>query len=175
MFRSGISFTFLLAVALFAAACSSNVPAPAAQLEPARYTIEMSEYAFSPDRIEVKVGQEVTLELVNLGQISHELMIGREVASMNNRPSGFQEDFFEAAHVEPMVMGVEEPEAGHSAEGHGADHAGSFMVVLPENGDKASVTFQVTGDMVGEWELGCFEQDGVHYDAGMKGTLVVLP
>jgi uncharacterized cupredoxin-like copper-binding protein len=29
--------------------------------------------------------------------------------------------------------------------------------------------------MVGEWEMGCFEQDGVHYDAGMKGTLVVNP
>jgi plastocyanin len=175
MLHFGISFAFLLVVALFAAACSSSAPAPAAQLEPVRFTVEMSEYAFSPGRIEVKVGQEVTLELVNLGQISHELMIGREVASMNNRPSGFHEDFFESANVEPMVMGVEEPDAGHSAEGHGADHAGSFMVVLPETGDKASLTFQVTEDMVGEWELGCFEQDGVHYDAGMKGALVVLP
>jgi uncharacterized cupredoxin-like copper-binding protein len=29
--------------------------------------------------------------------------------------------------------------------------------------------------MVGEWEIGCFSQDGVHYDAGMKGTFVVSP
>lgn len=31
----------------------------------------------------------------------------------------------------------------------------------------------VTEDMIGEWEVGCFLQDGVHYDAGMHGTLIV--
>jgi plastocyanin len=173
MFRLMISIGFLLVLTMSMAACTGSTPAPAAQAEPVTYTIQMTEYAFSPAEIEVKVGQEVTLELVNLGQISHELMIGAQVASVNNRPSGFHMDLFETAHVEPMIMGVEEPEEGHTSDGHGSDHAGSFMVVLPENGDKASVTFTVTEEMVGEWELGCFEQDGVHYDAGMKGSLVV--
>jgi hypothetical protein len=27
--------------------------------------------------------------------------------------------------------------------------------------------------MLGIWEIGCFEQDGVHYTSGMKGTLIV--
>lgn len=170
MLRSGISFAFLLIIVLLVAACSGSAPAPSAQLEPVSFTLEMTEYAFSPERIEVRVGQEVSLELVNRGDISHELMIGQQVARTNNRPSGFHVDFFEAAHVEPMLMGPDEP-----AGGHGSDHSGSFMVVLPDNGDTARVTFQVTEDMLGEWELGCFEQDGVHYDAGMKGTLVVLP
>jgi plastocyanin len=174
MQRLGISFVFLMAISLAVAGCATSAPEPLAQLEPVTYQIEMTEYAFSPERIELKVGQEVTLELVNLGEISHELMIGREVSSMNNRPNGFHVDFFQAANIEPMVMGAAEPAGGHSAEGHGSDHSGSFMVVLPHNGDTASVTFQVTEDMVGEWELGCFEQDGVHYDVGMKGTLVVL-
>jgi uncharacterized cupredoxin-like copper-binding protein len=29
--------------------------------------------------------------------------------------------------------------------------------------------------MVGEWEIGCFEQEGVHYDAGMHGPLTIQP
>jgi hypothetical protein len=27
--------------------------------------------------------------------------------------------------------------------------------------------------MLGDWEMGCFEQDGVHYDAGMIGAVSV--
>jgi uncharacterized cupredoxin-like copper-binding protein len=37
------------------------------------------------------------------------------------------------------------------------------------------VKFTVTKDMVGEWEMGCFAQEGVHYTAGMVGKLVVAP
>jgi hypothetical protein len=29
--------------------------------------------------------------------------------------------------------------------------------------------------MVGEWEIGCFSLDGVHYTSGMKGTIIVNP
>lgn len=174
MVRLGISYTSMLMLAVLISACAGSIPDPVAQLEPVSYTVEMTEYAFSPERIEVKVGQEVTLELVNLGQISHELMVGQEVARTNNRPNGYHKDLFETAHVEPVIMGGATA-GGHGVDGHGADHSGSFMVVLPKTGDQASMTFTVTEDMVGEWELGCFEQDGVHYDAGMKGTLVVLP
>jgi uncharacterized cupredoxin-like copper-binding protein len=46
------------------------------------------------------------------------------------------------------------------------------MVVVPVGGT-AIVKFTVTEGMVGEWEMGCFEQDGVHYDAGMKGPVTV--
>jgi plastocyanin len=174
MLRLAVSYTLLSMLAVLVAACAGSNPEPVAQLEPVSYTIEMTEYAFSPERIEVKVGHEVTLELVNLGQISHELMVGQEVARLNNRPNGFHKDLFDAAHVEPVITGGASA-GGHASDGHGADHSGSFMVVLPETGDQASMTFTVTEEMVGEWELGCFEQDGVHYDAGMKGTLVVLP
>jgi hypothetical protein len=58
----------------------------------------------------------------------------------------------------------EEVEEGHTG----------FMVVLPI-GAQATVTFEVTEGMVGDWEMGCFEQDGVHYDAGMKGPVSVIP
>jgi uncharacterized cupredoxin-like copper-binding protein len=73
-----------------------------------------------------------------------------------------------AGGEQPQVTQDILPEASEEME------HGGFMVVLPV-GAKATVTFTVTDDMVGEWEMGCFEQDGVHYDAGMKGAVTVSP
>ncbi len=159
---------FLAGSLLAAAACSSQ---PA---EPVSLRIEMSEYAFNPAEIELKVGQQVTLELVNNGALVHELMIGREVMMMENRPSGYQADFFTSAGVEPEVVYASAQGEQHSHDlQHAAGHTG-FMVAL-EPGEQATVTFTVSKGMVGEWELGCFEQEGVHHTAGMKGKLVVAP
>jgi len=160
-------FSFIGAVLILAlttlSACSQKT------LEPVTIPIEMVEYSFNPNAVEVSVGQEVTLELTNNGLLPHELMIGREVKTTDNRPSGYTTDMFETAGLEPVVEGGStEPEEGEH------EHTG-FMVVVEANGGKATVTFPVTEKMVGDWEMGCFEQDGVHYTAGMKGTFIVKP
>ena len=105
-----------------------------------------------------------------MGQLPHELMFGRQVMMMANRPNGYQVDMFASAGVEPEVMMMEGEAHGEEEEGHAG-----FMVLLEKSGDKATMTFTVTDDMVGEWEMGCFEQEGVHYEAGMVGKLVVTP
>lgn len=158
-----IAGVFALA-ALLLAACGGG----GAQLEPMTVQIDMTEYAFDPANIELQVGQEATFELTNSGQLEHEIMLGREVMMENNRPAGYSVDLFETAGVAPQV--AQEEEAMGSME---EEHAG-FEVVLPPGGT-ASLTFPVTEEMVGQWEIGCFSQEGVHYDAGMKGTLVVNP
>ncbi len=161
--RTWIVITFVSALALLLVACGGG-----ATPEPVTYEIVMIEYSFTPAALELKVGQQVTLNLVNNGQLQHEIMFGREVMMMNNRPAGYQTDMFEAGGVTPEVhqemMPMEEEEEEEA-------HVG-FMVVLPVVG-KATLTFTVTDSMVGEWEMGCFEQDGVHYDSGMKGTVTV--
>jgi len=162
------SIQLLVAVSILLAACAKQTP------EPATFTIEMSEYAFSPGTIEAKVGQQVTLELVNTGVLVHELMFGRDVKMTNNRPDGYQSDMFEMANVEPQVMMMQEGMSEMEESGHGADHTG-FMIVLPKANDRATLTFTVTKDMQGEWEIGCFSQEGVHYESGMKGKFVVNP
>ena len=173
---------FGITTLLFIAACGSGTP------EPAEITIDMSEFAFAPDTIELEVGQEVTFTLANKGNLPHEIMIGRDVMMMEDHPNGYQIDFFESAGVEPTVDMAEmamdehdEGEAGHdegASDGHsdeeGMAHSG-FMVLVPVTGETSSMKFTVTEDMVGEWEIGCFEQEGVHYTAGMRGTLVVKP
>ena len=42
------------------------------------FDFEMKEYTFTPERLNLKVGQEVTLNLSNSGQLQHEIIFGRE-------------------------------------------------------------------------------------------------
>jgi hypothetical protein len=49
------------------------------------------------------------------------------------------------------------------------------MVTVPENAGEATVTFVVTEEMVGEWEMGCFLDSGSHLQQGMTGKVVVTP
>lgn len=157
----------ILGLITYLSACAKTTP------ESLQVTIEMTEYAFAPNLITAKVGQDVILEIVNQGKLSHEIMFGREVKYVNNRPSGYMVDLFETSGVEPQVSFLQGKPAT-SDEEHEKEHQ-VFMVVLPKTGDVATIRFTVSRDMVGEWEIGCFEQDGVHYDAGMKGKFVVLP
>ena len=73
----------------------------------------------------------------------------------------------ESAGVEPEVTQDGEPEHEHEEEMHSG-----FMIALPVDGT-AIMKFTVTKEMLGEWEMGCFEQDGVHYDARMIGSVSV--
>ena len=57
--------------------------------------------------------------------------------------------------------------------GRGAKGRSGFMVMLPPNSAEQTISFTVTEEMVGTWEIGCFELNGVHYDSGMLGTLVI--
>lgn len=160
-----LKLILLLLLSVFViSACSDSAS------EPVRVTIDMNEYSFTPASLDLKVGQEVEITLVNNGLLAHEIMFGRTVMMMNKRPSGFQTDMFEAAGTEPEVsmMGAEMMDEHAEEEVHQG-----FMVALPKGEGQAVMKFKVEPQMVGEWEIGCFEQDGVHYDASMKGVLTV--
>ena len=160
---------FFIIVAAFILGLTILVACSPKALKPVTIPVEMLEYSFNPNSIQVNVGQEVTLELTNNGQLAHELMIGRDVVKTDNLPSGYTTDMFETAGVKPKVEG-----GTTEAEDEEHPHTG-FMVTVAANGGKAKVTFPVTKEMVGDWEMGCFEQNGVHYIAGMKGTFTVKP
>ena len=49
------------------------------------------------------------------------------------------------------------------------------MVTVPENAGTADVTFVVTEEMVGEWEIACFLNGGSHFQQGMTGKITVSP
>lgn len=193
-------FGLLVAVttALFAlSACGSST-----QMVDIR--IDMAEFSYTPSTIELKVGQEVTITLLNVGALEHEVMIGRDVMKSDGMPDGYMVDFFEFAGVEPSIIlpegmeGMEDmqevddhdedgddhaEEEGEDHEDDGDDagddhneeetehgHAGLMVTVQP-GGEEVTLTFTVTEEMVGEWEIGCFFSG--HYEAGMNATLII--
>ena len=194
--RKIVWITLLAGIPLILAACSSQAPP-----EPLEMTIDMAEYAFTPADLEFQVGQEVTLHLTNSGALEHEIMFGRDVMMADGMPNGYMLDMFENAGVEPVVTvemsedsehvedenmeGDEHSEDDEHTEGdehdededmdmEEGDHAHSgFMVQVPVSHDTYTMSFTVTEDMAGEWEIGCFLLDGVHYNSGMVGALTV--
>lgn len=59
-------------------------------------------------------------------------------------------------------------------EGQEEGSARSGEPEVREPGQNATITFTRTSDSVGEWEIGCFEEEGAHWDDGMQGTLTVV-
>ena len=180
----------ILAVSMLAAACGSGGDggeATGAGGDPdAHIRVNMTEYGFGSDVIEVRAGQTVEFLLKNSGDLDHEFMIGREVTvGMDGMATGFGHDFFEGLMptVDPpevgMVMGSMEIEMGTDGhddgsmdmdtDGHDDGHHG-FMVTLAPGGT-ASVTVTIPDDAVGDWEIGCFRDKGTHWSSGMHATL----
>ncbi len=155
----------LIAVVSCAPSGGGAAPTPSGEI-----TIKMSEYKFEPSSIQLKAGQQVKITFQNTGEKDHEFMVGRKLKQEGGHPAGYEENFFkgidvkaerEGKAIDPMSL-VEEEE-----------HDFGFMVALPSGDKPVTISFTVPADKVGEWEMGCFEDDGQHYNEGMKGKLTV--
>lgn len=169
-----IGLVLIFALGITLTACSNTSSPKSLEI-----TMEMSEFSFIPNHLEFQVGQDVTIHLKNIGALEHEIMFGRDVEFEDGQPHGYTTDLFAFAGVEPEVTVMEEANSnvgehdeGEMEEEHG--HSG-FMVEVPTGGNEYTIHFTVTENMVGDWEIGCFDQNGVHYTAGMVGSLTVNP
>lgn len=162
-------FLVLIPLLLVLAACGRT--GGAATSSSGEVTVTMTEYKFEPDTIRVKAGQEVRITLENKGEKEHEFMVGRDVGMEEGFPDGFHTDFFEGIEVEAEREGqpIDLMELMESME---MEHHG-FMAALEAGDLPATLIFTVPEDKAGEWEIGCFEDEGQHYDDGMKGKLIV--
>ncbi len=135
--------------------------------------VNMADYSFSPEPLQIPAGQLVQLVFTNTGEVEHEFMAGRTVAD-----GDFAVDLFAGLDVE---MGTEEATADHddaavpaghdNSDGHhDGDDTHGTMVLLQEGG-RTSMTFTLPVELRGEWETGCFLTG--HYGRGMHGTLTV--
>ena len=115
--------------------------------------IEMSDLAFSPSSITLRVGEKVTLTFKNVGTFEHEFMAGKDPVIGH----GYEKDLIFAA--QPQANGQ-----------HGMDHSGAGVRVQPKG--TASLTIIVPADW-SEVEFGCFAP--AHYEIGMRGKLVIEP
>lgn len=194
-------FSVLLVLAFLLAACGPSGVSPDESGE--LMVIQIDDEGgmrFNPDNIVLTAGQRVRIILENQGEKDHEFMIGQNVIRMDDgAANGFEVDFF--ADISDLVevqlgdmamlmidgetvdqgvgdmAGMDHGDGGDEMEGMdhgdgGMDHLG-WMVMNPSGSGITIIEFTVPESLVGEWEMGCFEDDGAHYDDGMRGTLTV--
>lgn len=167
---------------------------------PGEAAIVMGDYAFTPDRLTLRAGETVTVTIVNRSTsrpgTPHEIMFGRrpmreEGVLGSIQGDGFEEQLLDGAMVEllagervTMVMaetarltGVDPmtlmPPGMDMSRMEEMRPGMDFMAVVDGGG---SLTFRVrVPDRPGDWEFGCFQQDGQHYLNGMRGVVTVTP
>lgn len=165
---------------------------------PLQTTIVMTDYQFAPNHLTWHAGDRVTLTVVNESQAQppkpHEIMFGRGPMEEEGPFGPVQGDGFQTALLSGVALDIEQgsdltmlmapgsqlsgvdpmsvltPEAREMGMG---EMMNQFMAVFSPG---ASLTFSFTvPDTPGDWEFGCFQQDGQHFLNGMQGTITILP
>lgn len=161
-----------------------------------RYTIEMTDYHFTPDTMTWRVGQRVTITLINDSESRppkpHEFMVGRgnrtdETLLGKRYEDGYHVPFFAGVKIKlisgaglTMLMAGNASFTGIAPKSVIApgpmgpmEEMTGFMPVL---GEPSHLTFSfVVPNKPGQWSYGCFQQSGEHFANGMRGTITVLP
>lgn len=188
---AGIAVLALAGLGLWSAA-------PATSVGSGEYQIVMDDYSFSPGRLTWRAGDTVTVTVLNRSSsrpgVAHEIMFGRRPLREEGilgpvQGDGFEEQLLDGANVEllagdgvtmimaetarltgvdPMSLMPPDMDMAGQAMRPGMD----FMAVVNARGS-LTIRFQVP-DRPGQWEFGCFQQDGQHYLNGMKGVVEVV-
>lgn len=160
------AYAIVTAAALIVTACGGGAAPPSGTV-----TITATEMAFGPNAIRLKVGQEVRITLENDGEKDHELMFGKGVMSMGGHPSSYQTWLLEGVELKFERDG-KAIDAMEALGGEMEHDAAPGMILVKKAASPVTIIFTVP-DKVGEWEMGCFEDDGKHYEDGMKGKVTV--
>jgi uncharacterized cupredoxin-like copper-binding protein len=147
----------LVLLVIFAAAMSGCGNKVVEKIE-----IHLSEFAFDPNLITFPAGAEVHLILINDGALEHELLIGR------NPGDGYEVDLFDH---DPNNVEASGGEGFHVRSDEEIAEEGYHVELEP--GASGTLIFTVPESKIGEWEMGCFLDGGVHYESGMHGTVTV--
>ncbi|MDR5694428.1 MAG: cupredoxin domain-containing protein [Armatimonadota bacterium] len=123
-------------------------------------TIQLTEFAFKPNKITLTKGVPAELKLSNKGSVTHEFMVYAPPKSGMS-----MEDVEKWAEDQSYFKDLEVTVEGAGIEVVGK---GIFEVEI-EAGKSAEIKFTPT--KAGTFEIGCHLPG--HYEAGMKGTLVV--
>lgn len=165
---------------------------------PNDFTIAMTDYAFTPNHMVWRVGDTVTITLVQKSDANpekpHEFMVGQtprteETVFGVHQEDGFETPFFAGVTIDIVAgSGLSMLMAGGatltglpamkvmSPGPMDMRHMEEMTGFMPVIGARGNLTFSfVVPDKPGEWTYGCFQQDGQHFRNGMKGTVTIVP
>ncbi len=125
-----------------------------------KVTITLNDFAFAPKSVTLTAGVPAAITLVNKGKVAHEFMVYPV-------PTKSIDDWDEYVIPSTYFQKMGEVEVVFSKQG--AVAGSSIFEVEVDAGRSATVEF--TPNRKGTFEIGCHVEG--HYEAGMKGTLVV--
>lgn len=125
-----------------------------------KVTITMREMSFTPNKSTLQAGVKAEIVLVNKGKVKHEFMVYAVPKAGMSR-----DDAHEWAEENSYFKGLEVKVEGGGIEVEGME----ISEIEVAAGKSAEVKF--TPKKTGAFEIGCFVEG--HYEAGMKGTLVI--
>ena len=111
--------------------------------------ITMNDMSFTPDRLQVTVGETIRFRITNAGAVEHDFTLGDAAT--------------QAVHRQAMEKAGEE---GHPHHHH---HGGNAVMLAPGATGEVIWTFTKPGPL----EFDCNVPG--HFEAGMAGTLTVVP
>tara|TARA_Y100000590_G_scaffold469586_1_gene658420 strand:+ start:1765 stop:2370 length:606 start_codon:yes stop_codon:yes gene_type:complete len=175
-----ISIVFIVLI-IFSLGCGSDPIKP--EIDPKSrmgiLKIDMSDFKFNPDRIDLESGMKVRIVLSNNSTTNnHSLSIGYGLIKQGGASTGFKNDLFD--NVEVIVTGPAKLiRPGNAliirdAEGDLDGTSGSFMIVKSPGTQPTEIEF-IVPEKLGEYELGSFENGGKDYEDGMKGLIKIFP
>lgn len=191
---TGVTISFVILAGIVAGLATRSLWVSAAPQD--NVVIQMSDYSFAPSHITWRVGETVTVTLVNDSVAHpgkpHEWMVGRDVNTAKTVfgtkvTDGFQTTFFDGVDINVidgadllMLMPGAAKLSGKPAMSMmtpgvmskmDAEMSG-FMPVMAPSGN-LTISFTVP-DKPGDWIFGCFQQSGQHFINGMRGTITVM-
>ena len=130
-----------------------------------------------PDTFETDFFHGVNVEVI--GDPGGMVMAGEAMLTRNGSMAmdddhsedseGMAMDDDQSEDSEGMAM---DDDHNEDSEGMADDHG--FMVSQLAGVDGVVVVVEIPDDKVGVWEIGCFVDEGTHYEDGMTGTLTVV-
>lgn len=152
-----------LLIGALAMAVSTGVGSSTGTVRSGELDIKLSGYRITPPNLVLPAGQDVTLVLTNTSTYHHNVAIGRAPVQANGRTRGFEEDLLAMAALRASpTRALIVP----------ADPALPTTVsVAPDTSVRVEV--RVPDELVGEWQLGCFQGSGCEARIDEPATLRV--
>jgi hypothetical protein len=153
----------LLLVGALAMAISTGVGSSTGTVDGGELDIELAGYRIDPPTLVLPAGEEVTLVLDNTSTYHHNIAIGQDPIRLEGQTVGYERDLLalSALRAEPAraLIAPTDPSLP------------TTVSVAP--GTTVRVDVRVAEDLVGEWQLGCFQGSGCEARIDAPATLRV--
>jgi plastocyanin len=152
-----------LLVGALAMAISTGVGSSTGTVRGGELAIELAGYRIDPPTLILPAGEEVTLVLTNTGTYHHNVAIGRDPVRVDDQTVGFEEDL--------LALSALRADPGRALITPVDPALPTTVSVAP--GSTVRVEVRVPDELVGEWQLGCFQGSGCEAHIDQPTTLRV--